>query len=365
MNSKDIENTSKEESPEEDLDKKKLGDHLHKSLLYKYKHGLVDFDEIVTAIDTRKQCYRSIKGQNTFANISNKQAYVVKTCAYVTDDCLECKNKLALKIYRPGTASTQEANIIQQLSNGLKKDSVYGPTYSRHILEYVDFLEGQDKNPDILVTKLVEYSPNRVINLKEFLISGHCSTMVLDSLLIQIFLTLQYATHIVENFVHFDLLAQQIFLRKTKKQIRMKTNSLTFLLPTGIEAVIGDFGYSLSKEFPNENTLKHFKLRNSGFDIYRLLDDCRDHVEFHDNLRNRIDFWIRKVFSGKKSLIDSLAQDFLEKHRAKNKNFKTYRYLPLEASKYLQGSPEVFLRRMLPYLSEYYYKVQKIKTKSK
>lgn len=337
------------------------------TLLNKLKRGLIDYEALKHGMELSQHCYKTVKGEKIIhdRSLSNNQAEVYKTCAYVVSDCAKCKDSLAVKIYHQRSYQSpeplQEARILRQLNEAFAKDILYGSYYSKHIIEYVDYIqESREKSsPNILVTKLVEYSPGRVLNLKEFLRSGQCTVKILDSILMQVFLTLDYAIARVPGFVHFDLLCQQIFLRKTEKMVELPTPLSIFKSKTSIEAVIGDFGFSISDMYPNkqEPIIKDFQLRVSGFDVYRLLTDCYEKVSYDLALKERLETWLFYCFKGQYSAIEDLEERWQAEKRQTLKTFKTWGYLPLTALKYIRGTPWNFLNR-LPFLKLYFTKTK-------
>ena len=337
-----------------------------KEILKLVKEKKLNYEGLQKAMEVKENCFRFVKGEKFFVredrNASNVQGIVYKTCGYVVSNCLECKDPLAVKIYIRNSLGSpeplQEARILSELKEAFDADKIYGAEYSSHIITYVDYIEESANNPNILITELVEFSPGRAMNLKEFLRTGLCTVPILDSLLIQILLTLEYASKRVPGFVHFDLLAQQIFLRDTGKQVTMRTPNSIFKLKTTIQAVIGDFGFSISNMYPNryEPILKDFQLRVSGFDVYRLLTDCKDYVSFDSNLRHRMDEWLVSAFKGKLSLVEHLRDRWAKQKIKQNKNFRHWGYLPETAGPFIKGTPLEYLKKM-PFLKHYFSRV--------
>lgn len=333
-----------------------------RKLFSNFKSKAINFEALQEAMEFRQNCFRKIKDETVYEVndvTSSAQGYVYKTCGHVVSNCYQCDDPLAIKIFiRRSFLSPeplQEARILEQLSDAFSKDAEFGTMYLKHIIRYVDYIQETRENPSILITQLVEFSPGRALNFKEFLRSGNCTVDILESILIQILLTLEYAYQRVPGFVHFDLLPQQIFLRDTKKQVVLKTPSSTFKLKTTIEAVIGDFGFSLSTKYPNhqEPILKDFQLRVIGFDVFRLLTECSFLVGFDSTLHHRMKLWLMYAFKNKLSKIQDLTDEWIHKNRLKNKYFRDYGYLPETAKPYIKSSPLEFMKR-IPYVNNYY-----------
>lgn len=329
-----------------------------------YKSKSINYPELQEAMELRQNCFRKIKDEQFFVadddQTSSAQGFVYKTCGHVVSNCLECDDPLAVKIFlrrsRLSPEPLQEARVLLQITDSFLQDKEFGPMYSRHIIKYVDYIKESIDNPNFLVTQLVEFSPGRALNLSEFLRSGNCTVTILESLLIQIFLTLEYINTRVPGFVHFDFLPQQIFLRNTKKLIVLKTPNSTFKLKTTIEAVIGDFGFSISDKYPNnhEPIIRDFQLRVIGFDVFRLLTDCSYLVGPVDRqLHHRMQQWIAYAFKNKVERIDALRDEWVHRKRLKDRHFKSYGYLPQSAGPFLRGTPLEFLKK-IPFVNHYY-----------
>jgi hypothetical protein len=282
------------------------------------------YEEFLKFLNSKKNCTSQISSK---ADINK----VYKTCSHRVSNCDECKERLAIKLFKE---NTNEGHILKEINDGINRLPLKFQNYRYQIIEFRDFTTRN--HTDILVTALVETGPNKTMNLKQYLDSGlPISSDSFNSIILQVILTLRMLTfYIAKDFEHIDLLVKQIFLRHSEpeKILWISKNYYVKLPNTRYTAVMGDFGYSRTKLFSQKDLHdRYYQTTGIGSDLFRFfwnLDNIASTSGLY-NLKELIDKWTRVVFNGNFKKLLSLQNDY------RKNDFNTYGYLPKEAQKYL------------------------------
>lgn len=270
---------------------------------------------------------------NCTSQISSKNDInkVYKTCSHPVADCKDCKERLAIKIFK---YSSNEGKILKEIHDNLPLLPEQFENYADQIISFRDFTTRQ--NTEVLVTSLVETGPNKTMNFKQFLESGlPLSGDAFDSIILQVILTLRIITKLLaKNFVHVDLLVKQIFLKPSEPTKTLWVSNKYYVkMPSAYTAVMGDFGHSITEKHPkNFVGPLHSQIKGIGQDLFRFFWNLFDIAESKrlPKLKAKVLQWTNKVFSGHFNQLLHLQETFRN-----NQIENTYGYLPRSAQKYL------------------------------
>ena len=311
------------------------------SILKKFLDRQISYNDFLKLLISGKNC-------STLISKSSAQGIIFKTCAYnkSNSDCDKCRLKLAIKIYINGSSGRHEYNILNEIKNAFKNQTNerLREAYMKRVISYKIFINYG--RAALLVTKFVEFSPDRAVNMKKYLLSGNCSQLTLDCLIVEILFTLQYLHNNVPGFVHFDMLTQQVFLSRVKEDewLPLPYQNETFCafmpLSRKYRGILGDFGYS-NTEKNKLNKLFDYPVRTIGFDIYRflgsVLNECKSTA-----LEDRAKLWVSKALPNYSKILNLGIQFAIESKK------DTSGYLPKEAESLLPKSVGEIFKKFFP-----------------
>jgi hypothetical protein len=268
--------------------------------------------------------------------------------------CRECQNPVAIKMSKRlvdhkspfSRVRTHEAFVLEEISQRMALLKGHWSVYRSHVLRYLTHSTHDDET--ILVTQMVPWSGPK--NLSEFLLSGTCRPAELDSIIIEVFATLDVIQSVVPGFVHMDLLGPQIFMTQLRKNVLLPINSTrSFSLPKRkYTCVVGDFGTAVTSLHPEA-------IRNYGFYKHGpyVVNIFQDIFRFFLSLNSVVQPNLRAHFEKLKATIFKGQFDTFFKSIITDPNFANTGYLQLDHAVYFNYKRYSDVLKRVPSLMAY------------